>query len=88
MRHIIPISGKDSLTTALVVMNDTHTLQKLDLEYIYNDTGAELPETYEWLSKVENQLGIKINRIGKDLWMTLSENKSFTDKGIYLKILS
>lgn len=25
MRHIIPISGKDSLTTALVVMNDTHT---------------------------------------------------------------
>lgn len=73
MRNIIPISGKDSLTTALVVMNDTHTLHKSDLEYIYNDTGAELPETYEWLSKVESKLGIKINRIGKDL-TTIIEN--------------
>lgn len=68
MRHIIPISGKDSLTTALVVIGEREReKQESDLEFIYNDTGAELPETYEWLSKVESQLGIKITHIGKDL---------------------
>lgn len=64
MRHIIPISGKDSLATAI-----WQTTLKPDLpyEYAFNDTHAELPETYEWLDKVEETLGITITRIGKSL---------------------
>jgi hypothetical protein len=64
MRHIIPISGKDSLATAI-----WQTAHEPDLpyEYVYNDTRAELPETYTWLDKVEATLGIKIERIGKSL---------------------
>lgn len=64
MRHIIPISGKDSLATAI-----WQTTLKPDLpyEYAFNDTHAELPETYEWLDMVEETLGITITRIGKSL---------------------
>lgn len=64
MKHIIPISGKDSLTTAIVQINRQ---PNLNYEFIYNDTGAELPETYEWINKIEQQLNIKINKIGESL---------------------
>ncbi len=64
MRHIIPISGKDSLATAIVQMK---LEPDLPYEYIYNDTRVELPETYAWLNVVEYGLGIKIHRIGKNL---------------------
>ena len=63
-RHIIPISGKDSLCTALV-----QTARKPDVpyEYFFSDTGTELPETYAWLDHVEEQTGWHIQRIGKNL---------------------
>ncbi len=64
MRHIIPISGKDSLATAIVQMK---LEPDLPYEYIYNDTRMELPETYAWLELVESTLGIKIHRAGKNL---------------------
>jgi hypothetical protein len=63
-RHIIPISGKDSLATALL---QTARQPELEYEYIFCDVGAELPETYAWLEKVEQKTGWKINRIGKNL---------------------
>lgn len=64
MRHIIPISGKDSLTTAIVQMNRN---SDLSYEFIFNDVGSELPETYEWLDSIEDKLDIKITRIGESL---------------------
>lgn len=63
-RHIIPISGKDSLATAIW---QTALRPELPYEYAFNDTRAELPDTYEWLDKVEQTLGITIHRIGKSL---------------------
>ncbi len=70
MRHIIPISGKDSLATAIWQRGYDPTLP---YEYVFNDTRAELPETYEWLDKVESKLGIKIHRIGKSLENIIKE---------------
>lgn len=60
--HVIPVSGKDSLATAIV-----QSLNHPDLSYryIFNDVGSELPETYEWINKVEAIMGWKIERIGK-----------------------
>lgn len=72
MRHIIPISGKDSLATAIV---QTARSPDLTYEYIYNDTRMELPDTYEWLDKVESTLGIQIVRIGKSLKDIITEQK-------------
>lgn len=64
MRHIIPISGKDSLATAIV---QKELMPNCEYEYVFNPTGAELPEVFEWLDKVENYLEKKIVRVGEDL---------------------
>lgn len=70
MRHIIPISGKDSLATAIW---QTAHQPELHYEFVFNDTRAELPETYEWLSRVESTLGISIVRIGRSLEQVIDE---------------
>lgn len=71
-RHIIPISGKDSLATAIA---QTEMEPELQYEYIYNDTKMELPETYEWLDKVEKTLGLTITRHGKNLEQIIYEQE-------------
>jgi 3'-phosphoadenosine 5'-phosphosulfate sulfotransferase (PAPS reductase)/FAD synthetase len=71
-RHIIPISGKDSLATAIV---QTARAPGLAYEYIYNDTRMELPDTYAWMDKVEEVLGITIIRAGKSLAQIIAEQK-------------
>lgn len=64
MRHIIPISGKDSLTTAIVqTIHNPH----LEYEYIYNQIGSEPPEIFKWLERVETYLKKPIVRIGSNL---------------------
>lgn len=70
MRHIIPISGKDSAATALVQMARN---PNLSYEYIYADVRMELPETYSWIDAVEAQLGIQITRVGKSLEDVIAE---------------
>lgn len=64
LRHIALISGKDSLATALV---QTTRAPHLRYEFIFNDVGAELPETYAWIDSVEAKTGWHILRIGKSL---------------------
>jgi hypothetical protein len=64
MRHIIPISGKDSLATAII---QRQLEPDLPYEYIFNETGTELPETRAWLEMVEKALAISIQRVGSDL---------------------
>ena len=74
MRHLILISGKDSLATALV---QTALKPGLPYEYVFNDVAAELPETYEWMRRVEEKTGWCIKRVGKDLIALIAENGGF-----------
>ena len=67
-RHICGISGgKDSSALAVYLRNKVPTL-----EYFFCDTGAELPETYEYLTRLELVLGKPIVRLnaqrGFDHW--------------------
>lgn len=64
MKHLLPISGKDSLTTALIQMQRQPALE---YDLFYNDTGMELPETYAWIKKVEAYIGKPIQFIGESL---------------------
>jgi hypothetical protein len=64
MQHVIPVSGKDSLMTALVC--SAHWPEH-DYRYVFNDVRAELPETYAWLNKVETAMGWEIERVGESL---------------------
>lgn len=58
VRHILSLSGgKDSAALA-VYMRD----RVPEMEYIFHDTDKELPETYQYLDRLEALLGKKINR--------------------------
>ena len=61
-RHVLGISGgKDSAALAIYLRDRVP-----QLEYFFTDTGAELPETYEYLSRLESVLGKRIARLNAD----------------------
>lgn len=70
IRRVIPISGKDSLATAIV---QTEREPRDDYEYVFWDVGMELPETYRWLDEVEKKLRIKIYRGGSNLETAIAQ---------------
>lgn len=54
-RHIVSVSGgKDSAALALYLWEKYPDLK---MEYVFCDTGCELPETYEYLGRLEAILG-------------------------------
>lgn len=58
MRHILSLSGgKDSAALAIYMRDRVP-----DMEYIFHDTGKELPETYEYLGRIESILGKRIHK--------------------------
>lgn len=74
VHHMVGISGKDSLAAAIV----QSTLNPdLPYQYFFNDVGSELPETYEWLDRVEKKMGWSIQRIGKSLEETIAKYGGF-----------
>lgn len=64
VRHVLGISGgKDSAALAIYMRDRVP-----QMEYFFCDTGAELPETYEYLQALEAVLGKQIARLntGRD----------------------
>ena len=60
-RHIVSVSGgKDSAALALYMLE---RYPELPVEYVFCDTGCELPETYEYLERLEVVLGQEIVRL-------------------------
>ncbi|MEV0006331.1 phosphoadenosine phosphosulfate reductase family protein [Micromonospora sp. NPDC050980] len=69
VRHVLGISGgKDSSALAVYMRGKVP-----DMEYFFCDTGAELPETYDYLNRLEAALGKPIVRLNAtrdfDHWM-------------------
>ncbi len=61
-RHVLGISGgKDSAALAVYLRDRVP-----EMEYFFCDTGAELPETYEYLQRLEAALGKPIARLNAD----------------------
>jgi len=61
-RHVMGISGgKDSSALAVYMRNRVP-----EMEYFFCDTGSELPETYEYLQRLETALGKPIARLNAD----------------------
>ncbi len=76
IKHVLGISGgKDSAALA-VFMRDNYP--ELDIDYFFTDTGKELPEVYEYLSRLEGYLGKPILRINPnrdfDFWLMQHNN--------------
>lgn len=62
VRHICGISGGKDSSALAVYMRD----EIPDMEYFFCDTGAELPETYEYLNRLEVVLGKPIQRLNSE----------------------
>lgn len=57
-RHILSLSGgKDSAALAIYMRDRVE-----GMEYIFHDSGKELPETYQYLERLEGYLGTKVVR--------------------------
>jgi 3'-phosphoadenosine 5'-phosphosulfate sulfotransferase (PAPS reductase)/FAD synthetase len=70
-RHVLGISGgKDSSALAIYMRGKVP-----QMEYFFCDTGAELPETYDYLNRLEAALGKQIARLNAtrdfDHWMQI-----------------
>ena len=69
VRHIVSLSGGKDSTALAIMMRD----RVPDMEYVFSDTDKELPETYEYLDKLEAYLGKNIIRLKSernfDFWL-------------------
>jgi len=62
VRHVLGLSGgKDSSALAIYMRERVP-----EMEYVFCDTGKELPETYEFLTRMEAYLGKKVMRLSSD----------------------
>jgi hypothetical protein len=60
-KHVLGISGgKDSAALAIYM---AQKYPELDIDYFFTDTGEELPEVYEFLTRLEGHLGKPIIRL-------------------------
>lgn len=61
IRHIVSVSGgKDSAALAVYLRQN---YPQIPAEYVFCDTGTELPETYEFLERMEALLGIEVKHV-------------------------
>lgn len=70
-RHLIQLSGgKDSAALAIYLRD-----RIVNPEYVFCDTGKELPETYAYLERLEKHLGVPIVRLSPeynfDHWLSV-----------------
>jgi 3'-phosphoadenosine 5'-phosphosulfate sulfotransferase (PAPS reductase)/FAD synthetase len=66
VRHVLGLSGgKDSAALA-IYLKERGTVP--DMEYFFCDTGAELPEVYDFIDRMEDYLGKEVVRLnsGRD----------------------
>lgn len=61
-RHILGLSGGKDSTALAIYLRD----RVPEMEYVFLDTGKELPETYEYLDRIEAFLGKPIVRLNAE----------------------
>ena len=76
-KHVLGLSGGRDSAALAVYMRDNYP--ELSIDYFFTDTGKELPEVYEYLSRLEGYLGKQILRINpdRDFDFWLMQNKNF-----------
>lgn len=63
-RHVLGLSGGRDSAALAIFMRQRHP--EVDVEYFFTDTGKELPEVYEYLTRLEGYLGKPIRRLNPD----------------------
>lgn len=63
-RHVLGLSGGRDSAALAVFMRQRHP--DIDIDYFFTDTGKELPEVYDYLTRLEGYLGKPIRRLNPD----------------------
>jgi len=63
-RHVLGLSGGRDSAALAVFMRQRHP--EIEVEYFFTDTGKELPEVYDYLTRLEGYLGKPIQRLNPD----------------------
>lgn len=63
-RHVLGLSGGRDSAALAIFMRQRHP--EIDIDYFFTDTGKELPEVYEYLTRLEGYLGKPIERLNPD----------------------
>ncbi len=63
-KHVLGLSGGRDSAALAVYMRQTHP--ELEIDYFFTDTGKELPEVYDYLTRLEGFLGREILRLNPD----------------------
>ncbi|MDD4965389.1 phosphoadenosine phosphosulfate reductase family protein [Halothiobacillus sp.] len=75
-RHVLGLSGGRDSAALAVFMRQRHP--EINVEYFFTDTGKELPEVYDYLTRLEGYLGKPILRLnpdrGFDYWLKSYKN--------------
>jgi len=83
IRHIVSVSGgKDSAALA-VYMRQRYP--QIDAEYVFCDTGCELPETDAYLERLEGLLGKPVVRVSALSLLDIAEKPGRNPFDIYLR---
>lgn len=81
-RHVVNISGgKDSAALGVYLKQK---YPEIPAEYVFCDTKCELPETYEYLERLENLLGAEVYRINALEVLNIEEKPGRNPFDIYL----
>ena len=60
MKHIVSFSGGRTSAYLVHLMEQRRKNEGLDVDYIFMDTGAEHPKTYEFIKKIVNYYNINL----------------------------
>jgi len=75
-RHVLGLSGGRDSAALAIFMRQRHP--EVDVEYFFTDTGKELPEVYDYLTRLEGYLGKPIRRLNPDrdfdFWLKTYKN--------------
>lgn len=63
-RHVLGLSGGRDSAALAVFMRQRHP--EIEIDYFFTDTGKELPEVYEYLTRLEGYLGKPVHRLNPD----------------------
>ena len=64
VRHVLGLSGGRDSAALAIFMRQRHP--ENDVEYFFTDTGKELPEVYDYLTRLEGYLGKRVRRLNPD----------------------
>ena len=82
MKHIVSFSGGRTSAYLVYLMEQKRKKENIEVEYVFMDTGAEHPKTYDFIKKCVNYFGIDLTVLKIEINPELGKANGFSIHGI------